>query len=301
MKTLVALCAIALAGCSTITPQQGAALAEAADRYAQVTLDMTKEQLLQLLGAPQKTEENRLTWELRFGRENSESLQVRFNAQNQMIELQRQHRRFSPASAAGGPDHDLVRTIMRPAAQTGGYHVGADYDLAPQPSYDSPGSVRTWGDVVVRPGYRAQGNVDESDPIPSAYEAQRRALLANSSFRHWWMIFENACLNGDFGQLERMCDRRVLDHLPKSSLRETLGEGWRAEKMGRHTLRVIAEYRGHWAEARAQVEVTENGRTHTETFWWVLGPKGWKCQNLPFAAPSLPGEVRYPSANWVWE
>jgi hypothetical protein len=122
-----------------------------------------------------------------------------------------------------------------------------------------------------------------------------------ASFSKTWTAFENACLAGDIRQIERMCDRRVLELLSTrpappaaQSLEERLGQGWKAEKVQFRTKTVRSSYGKYTATARVEFELTENGRTHLETICWVLRDGYWKCLNLPIAIGSFPAEIKYP-------
>ena len=295
MKPLMVVIALVLAGCSTVSPRQSAELAEAADRYARITLDMTKDQLVQLLGAPRETDQNHCMWELSYGRDNFESLSLRFNSENQITEIRRVHGRYSFGTPSGASYQDLVGISTRPST----HQVGGDYDLIPLAPEPANGFAHTWSDVVVRPGYSPDEKPETSEPVLHAQEvAQLNLNFYRATFVRSWHAFEDACRTGNARQIERLCDRRVLDHLPPNSLQEILGTGWRADRMLLLNQKIILAYRGHQAEARVEVELTENGRKHTERLWWILDEKGWKCQNLPFSVSQFPAAVRNPPEAW---
>ncbi|HUL53139.1 MAG TPA: hypothetical protein VLT83_06990 [Opitutaceae bacterium] len=278
VRLLLAVAALVLASCSTVSPQQRVALDDARNRYAGVTFEMTREELVQLLGAPKKSDATHLMWEVRYGPDNFETLRVEFNSENQVAVIERQHSRFvwNEQSTIVSLDGSISST--RPPES---------------------GHPQTSRDVVYRSGrqsHQMQGG-PALDP-GMLQSAQAEFTLWTASFSHWWTVFEDACLAGNVEQVARMCDGQVLAHLSPNSLQDLLGRDWKAERMRTRYKKVIAPSLSHRAAARVEFELTEHGTKHIETMWWVLSERGWKCLNLPFQAGQLPPEIKSPPPAW---
>ena len=91
-----------LAGCSTLSPEQGAVLQAASARYARARLNMTREELVATFGAPRNDRTHLLEWDVGYGANNFESLAVELDAGNRAAAIARTHCRFTWGPAPGG-------------------------------------------------------------------------------------------------------------------------------------------------------------------------------------------------------
>jgi hypothetical protein len=264
-----------LAGCSTLSPQQSAILRAASDRYALITLEMTREELVYALGPPQKEGAHLLVWEVRCDPDDFESLNVELDSGNRAAAIARVHSRFDWAPETYGSTLSGVLQPLGYAQQSSDLWIRSGYQ---------PKEIQRPPRPPGRPGGQHR----------AARTAQTEQKFFTFSFSHCWVVFKDACLTANIEQVEHMCDRRILDNLSTSSLKEILGNTWKVDRMLLLNRRVFAPYRGHRAAVQAEFELTENGRKHTETMWWLATEKGWKCQNLPFSPSGIPAEIRNP-------
>jgi len=91
-----------LAGCSTISPEQGTVLQAASAHYAQARLNMTREELVATFGAARKDRTRLLEWRVGYGANNFESLAVELDGANRAAAIARTHCRFTWGPAPGG-------------------------------------------------------------------------------------------------------------------------------------------------------------------------------------------------------
>ena len=262
-----------LAGCSTISSRQSAALEAAADRYAQAALEMTRGELVHAFGTPQKVGSHLLVWEVRYGQLNFERLAVELDSADRAAAIARTHSRFVWGPFPGG-----TTGAFDPRQSTGeGQPVGYPHQHT---------------DRAVRRGYLPK----EIQGVPGGPDLEVKSVVAGQkyihvSFHDQWVAFRAACLNGNIEKVEQMCDRRILGQASTPSLQDLLGGTWKADRMLLLSTTIFSPYRSYPAAAKAQVEITENGLKHTETMWWLHGPDGWKCQNLPFAEGRIPAGI----------
>jgi hypothetical protein len=125
MRHSILVFALMLGGCSMVTQKQGAALLEASQRYARASLDMTKEQLVQVVGPPQKQDAHHFFWDVRYSRQNFESLSVEFNSENQVVKIKGRHGRFCWGDVAG----DELWVDHWNKVQTLGYPVTSSWEI----------------------------------------------------------------------------------------------------------------------------------------------------------------------------
>ena len=76
---------LAFSGCANVPAEVASQMTSAAEKYGSVTKDMTKEAIIAALGPPQKEEGSTLTWEVRYGVRNYESLIVEFDRTGRSI------------------------------------------------------------------------------------------------------------------------------------------------------------------------------------------------------------------------
>ena len=95
IKLFLLLVAFVSVGCTSITPDQKAALREASGRYATVTKEMTKAQIVSVLGAPQKESAQISTWEAHANERNYEALVVEFDPVGNVEKITRVTHRYS--------------------------------------------------------------------------------------------------------------------------------------------------------------------------------------------------------------
>jgi outer membrane protein assembly factor BamE (lipoprotein component of BamABCDE complex) len=74
-------------------------LRSAAERFASVNSDMTREQIQAILGRPQKEDGRKLKWEVRADAKNVESLFVEFDSAGKVVTLTRDSARHSKKAA----------------------------------------------------------------------------------------------------------------------------------------------------------------------------------------------------------
>ncbi len=95
MKPILLIATFALAGCTSITSDQRIELRSASDNYARVTKEMSKEEIVFVLGSPQKEEPQKLTWEAHANDRNFESLVIEFNPDGHVEKMTRVINRYS--------------------------------------------------------------------------------------------------------------------------------------------------------------------------------------------------------------
>ena len=83
-----------LAGCSTVSPAQSALLQAASDRYAKVTLYMSREELLRTLGPPQQDGAHLLMWKVQSNPNDFVMLGVELDYANVVAAIARTHSWF---------------------------------------------------------------------------------------------------------------------------------------------------------------------------------------------------------------
>jgi uncharacterized protein YceK len=95
VKPAALLLCVILAGCTSITTEQHVALKSASNLYASATREMSRDELVALLGAPQKTEGQRLTWETAITSKNAEALVVEFRPDGSIARMTQSSERFA--------------------------------------------------------------------------------------------------------------------------------------------------------------------------------------------------------------
>ena len=93
LKYLTLLSVLTFAGCANVPAEFAAQMNRTSDKYASVTREMTRAELVASLGAPQKEDKSSATWEIRFDALNFESLTVEFGSDDRIAKLTRAYGR----------------------------------------------------------------------------------------------------------------------------------------------------------------------------------------------------------------
>jgi starvation-inducible outer membrane lipoprotein len=95
MKTSIPILLLLLSGCVSVPQEQSERMRVASQRYATVTTGMIMEQMVAVLGVPQRETGGTAVWEVRYGKMNFESLTVDFDPEGRSTRIMRVHRRDS--------------------------------------------------------------------------------------------------------------------------------------------------------------------------------------------------------------
>jgi hypothetical protein len=149
-----------LAGCSTVSPRQGAILQAASDRYAQVAPGMSREELVHTLGPPRMDGARLLVWKVRYGPGNVELLGVELDGAKRAA-IARLHSRV-----VWGQTTDACYDGLDP----NGY--------APTP----PHHLQQSADLEIRRGYRPT-EIQRLPDFPNGYYLALQRHLSHWHFR----------------------------------------------------------------------------------------------------------------------
>ena len=116
-------------GCSTVSSRQDASLQAASDRYARVSLSMSREELVRTLGAPQTDGAHLLVWKVQYGSDNFALLGAELDSADRVAAIARLQSRYVWPKDARPPTFE------------------------PDPAFE-PGHARQLGDLVIRTGYQ---------------------------------------------------------------------------------------------------------------------------------------------------
>lgn len=104
-KLALSISVLLLAACTSVPPEVTAKMDIASKKYAAVTSEMNREAIISLLGPPQKEEGTNVTWEVRHGLNNYESLVVEFGRTGRPVKTTTSSSRLVVGSVVGSAGH----------------------------------------------------------------------------------------------------------------------------------------------------------------------------------------------------
>jgi hypothetical protein len=94
-RFLIIASVLVFTGCASVPAEFATQMDRTSDKYAMATTTMTRAQLVAALGPPQKEEEAKAVWEIRFDSRNYDSLTVDFTGDGRVRTMTKAHGRGS--------------------------------------------------------------------------------------------------------------------------------------------------------------------------------------------------------------